>query len=296
MRWQWWPVAAVLLCGVFFFDEALLHRVRRRALRHLHAPTREEGPLLISIISFSTVHLEHTHTQLKNIRDMCEGGINVTVHVHTTDPVDRYLMLIEHGMMWCSRLGRNVPVHMYEYSKEVGKTLPCRAHDAMWAVKDQFEWFLQTEDDVDIRLAPLLQYWRTLERVQRSREGTRDAPGWVIYDRADDALVLTQMGSENATAQQHSTIFEGSDGKLYVTMPGYMCGFMATRDDLDELDAARVFRWRDLERVFDTLQWPMEQCNGLSALWTLRETRVVPLASFRALMVHHLTNRYFGLF
>jgi hypothetical protein len=258
-------------------------------LRDTHAPRR----LLLSIVSFNTGHMEHTHTQLKNARDMCEGDVDVTVHLHTTVDADNYKRISEGGMLWCTRIGASLPLRIIVHKPAVGKSLPCVARTTMWEAREGFDWFLQTEDDVDVRLSHLREFWRIFDQalVESKSNNARVRPGWVIYDRAPDYLVITNMGSANSTARTHSTHRQVGGHPPYFTMPGYMCGFLLPREDVELLHAMGAFTYEQIKDEFANLPWPMEQCNGMRFNRILNETRWLPVNSFRRLMVNHLTNK-----
>lgn len=247
-----------------------------------------EIKLLVSLVSFSTAHIEHVNTIFKNCRDICEGGINVTVHVHTAAPVDRYRMLSESGMMWCDRFKRSVFVDVISYSKSVGKTLPCVARSYTWAYRDDYNWFLQTEDDVDIRLSTLLEYWYVHSVTSEFSQGNFK-PGWVMYDRDDEFLVITQMGSANSTAKMHSQLYQDKRGAFWFSIPSYMCGFFLDKKELVGLGIEGRFEVdTGPDGEFSKFPWKMEYCNGMG----LKENRLIPLHSWGRLMVNHLTNKY----
>ena len=254
--------------------------------------------LLITIISHTAFvkpntgrkTLEYVNTQLKNIRDMCEGGLDVGVHLHTASDPKPYQHLLENGMLWCGRIGRSIKVAIFSHNlngTDHNKALPCIARSATWDARDAYDWFLQTEDDVDIRLSTLLEFWRVYPLVQNLLGGFR--PGWVMYDRDDMFLTLTQFGAANSTAKMHSKILKDAQGNVFFATPSYMCGFFFDRVTMEHYQRENKFVIESLNNtLFASAPWKQEFCNGLQ----FSENRAIPLDSWGRLMVQHLTNKY----
>jgi hypothetical protein len=109
-----------------------------------------------------------------------------------------------------------------------------------------------------------------------------------MYDRGEKYLVLTQMGSANATAKMFAVEKIDGDGEVWFTIPSYMCGFFFNKTELYEHQRTNKFLVNITDSAFRDAQWKMEYCNG----YQFSENRIIPLQSWGRLMVNHLTNRY----
>lgn len=150
----------------------------RPRLRAVAAPTPSRPlRLLFMLASNSMNQFSSLQKTLDCMRDICNAGWNVTVHMSVSGGFNsqhaRYQEIIDRA--YCVRAQSNINIIVEEYD-DIGFGLNCKHRHFMRAHLDEFDYFSYAEEDMQLTLSHLMAALDALARLKQ------DFPSnWINY-------------------------------------------------------------------------------------------------------------------
>jgi hypothetical protein len=263
--------------------------------------TAETIRIMYHMIAYTyNLKFDHQAHVVQNIRDMCEAGMDMELHIHTAEEdTSSFERITAHGILYCERIQANVNVQIHQYRKDIGDRLPCQPRDMIAERINDFNYFIVTEDDIDIRASHILARIRLEKQVQQDIPlGYQAYTGWIIYDQDTLGQAFSSWGTAGVTPKTFGELKKVGKHYYHVDPPDYQCGFFLSRAQLKHLIDGQMWSNKFTElTIFKTPDgsppmYPRERCLGLYFMSRQFGHFVVPVEDIRAIMVNHLTNKY----
>ena len=264
--------------------------------------------LLVSIANYGSLS-EKTLTVFKllhNLVDICNHGVNVTIHMDTTDAEWEIVNRLDTGEMYCERSGEKLHLDVKTHSAGVGHMLTSK-HRQYW--HDHFsehDWFLYTEHDLDFTASNFIHLMQEFKRV----EGTNYIPGLLRVehlrpgDWSEKFPLEFELGMWTDDEQGRKRLCQPDNPALVGTVNirgrdylapknGYQAFYLISRDMLEPIIDKKEWyapvQPRTLVREIFATYWLTGPCDYR---WCEQPfSKVVPFEDIDSFTIHHMSNK-----
>jgi len=287
-------------------------------------PTLRNKKILIELTTVGMRQFSHLETVLDSIRDLCECGAQVSLHI-TTTTCDQSLKLsrcqpasfekdkgfpknypsdiISHlnERLRCRDVDGSIDTNIHIKSPEWGKQLVDFHRSIFYDnINEGYDVFIHSEEDQLVRPTNVIAFLDEIEKV-RSLVGNERLSdysiGFVRYEnemsRDDKRRVVWEFEWEKNNFGSLLVNHSGLDGK-YFTTPGWhhQGMFMAIKEQL--VDWTKRKPDCHFNRIEMRSGYHRERISGAIDLYDeeyCNVTQLIPLDSFEDLLIHHLPDQ-----
>eukprot|EP01001_Neometanema_parovale_P008115 NODE_4393_length_1070_cov_71.061246_g4194_i0.p1 GENE.NODE_4393_length_1070_cov_71.061246_g4194_i0~~NODE_4393_length_1070_cov_71.061246_g4194_i0.p1 ORF type:complete len:322 (-),score=14.17 NODE_4393_length_1070_cov_71.061246_g4194_i0:96-1061(-) len=223
-------------------------------------------------------------TQSTWVVDMCNHGLNVTVHIDTVVEWPD-LPTGNHSELYCSRMSSYVPVAIVLHPRTIGMLL-CAHHRLVWKRHiAHYDWFLFNEYDMNFTL----NHFHRLVADFHNLQGTRFFPGMLRYEESTTGELFLPDFPVNWVTVADS-MFQVS-GRWYMRPHNPHSGYF-----LLPKESLRAFtRKKSWYTAFIAKSLPKyAQGEHLVGMWMNRlgMIKATPMEDLLHYLIHHMTDRY----
>eukprot|EP00904_Undaria_pinnatifida_P007118 jgi/Undpi1/3536/HiC_scaffold_16.g06908.m1 len=251
--------------------------------------------------------LDYILMMMDEMREACEAGFSPQVHLITAwDPSG--IMSFVQDRLYCRRIGGHVPFSYEEHAQSIGNLLSIKHRIYMKSRLEDFDVFLQVEDDMILTLNHIMIYQEESDWLEhrRGRNGPVDykyVPGFIRVEPGEGQVVEGRGEEWFEWEILLSRFFplKISGAGTYMTLQaskvlrhgGNNQGlWMATQGQLKKLNNnCGYLRFDEL-----TTKGHVETHSGSIQMFSpnCKFEKVFPAAHFEDFLVHHRTNNKNG--
>lgn len=280
-------------------------QLERPAVISHRRPRFNELRIMVSILSYDKEHTTFLSQQLENFRDLCDAGSHVTVIIHTTEV---YLVEEIHELNHLSKCRSSVGTMNISFRlepKEIGFRLAWSHRDLFYEHLDDYDLFIYTEDEMDIRSHHISYFLDETEQL-RSLVGTPNlgnySIGFMRYEmnKNHERIMFDKIVDPNEPDVfiKENVIHDAKIGGRYFSHPAKYQGlFMALPEHLVAWRENPNCKFNEVPSIFDNSNSnnPTFFREEVSSLWLFSSDhcnvgQLVPLIGYHDSMVHVMSN------
>ncbi|CAN0394916.1 unnamed protein product [Pylaiella littoralis] len=248
--------------------------------------------------------LDYILMMMDEMREACEVGFSPEVHlIAAWDPSD--VVHLIRDRLFCVRTGSHVPFSFKDYPHDVGDNLSIKHRIFMKPRLEEFDIFLQVEDDMVLTLNHILLYQEESElldnRDSKSKPNREKlVPGFIRVEPEPEVggavsgdkwveweIMLSRFHPMKvAGADTYLTLGKAVTAPLGSNNQGL---WMATREQLRMMSAHKKCRYLEVDE--NTGNGHPEFHSGSIQMFTTCEfKKVIPATHFEDFLVHHRAN------